>query len=37
MIHGKTKIELYDVNKNIKYIVKSENTFQNTVLAEYLQ
>ena len=37
MIHGKTKIELYDVNKKIKHIVKSENTFQNTVLADYFR
>ena len=33
MIHGKTKIELYDVKRNIKQIVKSENTFQKSVLA----
>ena len=33
MIHGKTKIELYDVNKKIKQIVKSENTFQKNILA----
>ncbi len=33
MIHGKTKIELYDVKRNIKHIVKSENTFQKSVLA----
>ena len=33
MIHGKTKIELYDANKKIKQIVKSENTFQKSVLA----
>ena len=37
MIHGKTKIELYDVKRNIKQIVKSENTFQNTVLADYFR
>lgn len=33
MIHGKTKIELYDVKRNIKQIVKSENTFQKNILA----
>ena len=33
MIHGKTKIELYNPNTKIKHIVKSENTFQNSVLA----
>ena len=33
MIHGKTKIELYNLNTKIKQIVKSENTFQNSVLA----
>lgn len=33
MIHGKTKIELYNPNTKIKQIVKSENTFQNSVLA----
>ena len=33
MIHGKTKIELYDVNKKIKKIVESENTFQKNILA----
>lgn len=32
MIRGKTKIELYDVNKKIKQIVESENTFQKNVL-----
>ena len=37
MIHGKTKIELYDVKRNIKQIIKSENTFQNTVLADYFK
>jgi len=33
MIHGKTKIELYNPNTKIKQIVKSENTFQKSVLA----
>lgn len=33
MIHGKTKIELYNPNTKIKNVVKSENTFQNSVLA----
>lgn len=37
MIHGKTKIELYDVKRNIKQIIKSENTFQNNVLADYFR
>lgn len=33
MIHGKTKIELYNPTTKIKQIVKSENTFQKSVLA----
>lgn len=33
MIHGKTKIELYNPNTKIKQVVKSENTFQKSVLA----
>lgn len=33
MIHGKTKIELYNPDTKIKQIVKSENTFQKSVLA----
>ena len=36
MIHGKTKIELYNPNTKIKNIVKSENTFQSAVLAKHL-
>lgn len=35
-IHGKTKIELYDVNTKIKKVVESENTFQSTVIADFL-
>ena len=33
MIHGKTKIELYNPTTKIKQVVKSENTFQKSVLA----
>lgn len=36
MIHGRTKIELYNPNTKIKNIVKSENTFQSAVLAKHL-
>lgn len=36
MIHGETKIELYNPNTKIKNVVKSENTFQGTVLADCL-
>ena len=36
MIHGKTKIELYNPNTKIKNIIKSENTFQSAVLAKHL-
>ena len=36
MIHGKTKIELYNPNTKIKNIIKSENTFQSGVLAKQL-
>ena len=35
-IHGKTKIELYDVNTKIKKVVESENTFQSSVIADFL-
>lgn len=37
MIHGKTRIELYNPNTKIKNVVESENTFQNTVLADYFK
>lgn len=37
MIHGKTKIELYNPNTKIKNIIKSENTFQSNVLADYFR
>lgn len=33
MIHGKTKIELYNPKTKIKNVVRSENAFQNSVLA----
>jgi hypothetical protein len=36
MIHGKTKIELYNPNTKIKNVIKSENTFQSAVLAKQL-
>lgn len=36
MIHGKTKIELYNPNTKIKNVVRSENTFQSGVLAKQL-
>lgn len=35
-IHGKTKIELYDVNTKIKKVVEHENTFQSSVIADFL-
>lgn len=37
MIHGKTKIELYNPNTKIKQIIREENTFQSSVLADYLR
>lgn len=37
MIHGKIKIELYNPNTKIKNIIKSENTFQSNVLADYFR
>lgn len=37
MIHGKTKIELYNPNTKIKQIFREENTFQSSVLADYLR
>lgn len=36
LIHGKTKIELYDVNTKIKKVVEHENTFQSSVIADFL-
>lgn len=36
-LHGVTKIELYNPNTKIKNIVKSENTFQGSVIAQYLR
>ena len=36
-LHGKTKIILYDVKRNIKHITESENTFQTQVLADYFR
>ena len=35
-IKGHTKIELYDVNTHIKNVIESENTFQSTVIADFL-
>lgn len=37
LIHGKTKIELYNANTNVKEIIRSENTFQSDVLAHRLR
>lgn len=37
MFHGKTKIELYNPNTKIKQIFRDENTFQSSVLADYLR
>lgn len=37
MMHGKTKIELYNPNTKIKQIIREENTFQSSVLADYLR
>lgn len=37
MIHGKTKIELYNPNTKIKQILREENTFQSSVLANYMR
>lgn len=37
MIHGKTKIELYNPNTKIKQIIREENTFQSSVLASYMR
>jgi len=37
MIHGKTKIELYNPNTKIKQIIREENTFQNSVLQNYFK
>ena len=36
MIHGKTKIELYNPNTKVKEIVRSENTFKGENIAKYL-
>lgn len=36
LFHGKTKIELYDVNTKIKKVVEHENTFQSSVIADFL-
>ena len=36
-LHGRTKIELHDIKRNIKEIIRSENTFQPTVLADYFR
>ena len=37
MIHGKTKIELYNPNTKIKKIIREENTFQSSVLQNYMK
>ena len=37
MIHGKTKIELYNPNTKIKQIIREENTFQSSVLASFMR
>ena len=37
MIHGKTKIELYNPNTHIKQIIREENVFQSSVLANYMR
>lgn len=37
MIHGKTKIELYNPNTKVKEIVRSENTFQGQNIASYMK
>ena len=36
-LHGKTTIELHDIKRNIKQIIRSENTFQASALADYFQ
>ena len=36
-LHGKTTIELHDIKRNIKEIVRSENTFQASVLEDYFR
>jgi len=37
MIHGKTKIELYNPNTKVKQIIREENTFQSSVLANFMR
>ena len=37
MIHGKTKIELYNPNTKIKQIIREENTFQSSILANFMR
>lgn len=37
IIHGKTRIELYDVGKRIKKVTESENTFQTAPLQKFFQ
>lgn len=36
LFHGKTKIELYDVNTKIKKVIEHENTFQSSIIAAFL-
>lgn len=37
MIHGQTKIELYNPNTKIKKIYRDDNVFQGSVIAKYLR
>lgn len=37
MIHGRTKIELYNPNTKIKQIYRDENVFQSSVISKYLR
>ena len=36
IIHGHTKIELKNVKTGLKDIIESDNTFQDTVLTQFL-
>ena len=37
MVHGKTKIELYNPNTRIKTVYRDENVFQSAVIAKYMR
>lgn len=37
MIHGKTKIELYNPNTKVKTVYRDENVFQSAVIAKYMR